>query len=216
MPSTVRRRLFVIVVLTAVGLSVAGVSAAFDLGDALGDTTRTGEINISDDNVTFSDGDREVRLLKNLSTTSDIEVTENGGEIRVRESDDGPLSERERQLAVDIARQNDSVRQYLDEGATAEVEPIRQLDADRVKTTNLTVEAEVETNVSVHSAEQVRVRNVTVQYEDDTVTVDRGPEYVDDEAVVDIKNSETGERRYSVVVNLADERIERVTEHEPH
>ncbi|WP_136689252.1 hypothetical protein [Halorhabdus amylolytica] len=199
-----RVRLFLLVGLTAIGVSLAGAGVALGVGDRLAAGDRTGEVSVTGTNVTVSSSDGDVVLMENLSDVSDIEITEDGGGITVAERDDSPFTRSERERAVEIARTNGTVESYLETIETPDisVEPIEKLSLEASEST--TVEFDVNgTNDTIASGEGVQIVNVSVEESDGSVKIDREPSYVEDEAVVRIGSSARERSRYWVKVDLA-------------
>lgn len=211
----------VLVVLVAVGVSLAGAGAALGIGDALANGDRMGEVTIAGPNVTVSGGDGEVVLTETVPETSDIEVAVDGDGIKVAEQADGPptaFTQRERERAIGIARQNGTVRSYLGTVAdpTFTVHPVEKLTARELHTATVTFNVSERDGVAVSGdgVQVVNVTNVTTAESGDAVTIDREPSYVEDLAVVRIGHPGRESARYWVRVDLANGTVTHITDWE--
>jgi phage FluMu protein gp41 len=202
------RRVIVLLGLATLGVALAWTGTALGVGDAIDDSRESGRVDISGDGVTFADKDQQVSLVENLTTTDAVEVSATDGRITVTTSDRGLLTADQRARARKIARENATVARVIEQTGDVRltVEPIRKLkttSVDRVEanvnvTTNGTADLETYTFESTD--------DVTVEQDGDSVTVASGQSdaaYVEDEAVVRIRDATTGEASHSAIVDLA-------------
>ncbi|WP_254837973.1 hypothetical protein [Natronomonas marina] len=205
-----RTRILLLGVLAAVGITLAGVGVALGIGNSNTDDDRIAEVSVARTNLTVSDGGNDVVLMENVSETSDIEIVKNRTEITVTEHESDPLTQRERERAIEIARNNETVASHLEtvDDPDFTVDPVERIDAEEMRTT--TVEFDVdELN---HTGDSVLVGNVTVEESDDSVTVEREPSHVADRAVVRISPADSEEAQYSVGVDLTNRTVTHVTD----
>lgn len=215
MDDDVRIRVLVLVVLAAVGVTLAGIGVALDTEDVITDD-RMAEVSIAGTDVTVSSSDGEVVLSENVSETSDIEITEEKGGITVMEQEEDRFTQTERERAVEIARNNTTVESYLEtvENPNFSVEPVKKLDAEESEVLEVaTVTSDVNgTNATISSEETVRIVNVTTEESDDAVRIDREQSYVEERAVVWIDHPGRERHRYSVKVDLMNGTVVDITD----
>lgn len=207
---TFRTRALALAVLAVLGVSLAVGGTGFGVDDSLADSQPSGEFVVSETNVTVLDGDSEVVIVENVSDSGRVTISEDGDSFSVETT--RPLTERERERAVALARANDTVASYLQTtDASVTVEPIPKLSADQSDSVSISVEASSE-NYSTGEVETFSGTSVETDTEDSAVTVETAPDYVDDEAAVRITDPD-GDPRYSLVVDLAAERIASFTDY---
>ena len=201
-------------------LAVLGVGLAV-LGTAVGATTPHAASGpgtafvVSEDNVTVEQGDQQVTVVDNMTRVDSIEIERQGsGTYQVNTETEDPLTDSERSHAEAIARDNATVQQVLRDVEQYEltVEPIHKLTADSVRTT--TVTGFNSTSMESETAEGEETFTLTVEDGDETgtVTIDRHPEYVKDEAAIRIRNPSTDEVYYSATVDLENETVTEITD----
>jgi len=216
MSDTADSRLLVLVAIGFVGVGVVFVGASLGIHSPVTDTDPGVTLTVSTSNVTLDDGDRSVVLMANIETAKTVEITHSDGRITVRSDD--PLTDRDRTRALDIAQENTTVQIYLDriDGYELEVEPVVRVDSTSVPMRNVDVEP-VDTNRTNSSGEVHRfeAENTTVREQRDSVTIHRNRSYVDNRAVVRIRDRTTEEVRYAVRVDLVDGTVVDITEREP-
>ncbi|OYR38764.1 MULTISPECIES: hypothetical protein [unclassified Halorubrum] len=208
-----RTGLVVLLVLASVGVGLAGTLAALGVGDPIADRDQVGEVSIAGTNVTASSDKSDTAVVTNVSETSDIELTEDGGDILITTRENDRFTRHERGRAVEIVRANRTVASYLEtvENEELTVEPIRKLNSGEAQTATFTFDVE-ETNSTLSAGETVKIRNLTVEKSDDTVTVDREPSYVEDRAVVRIGRAGREDARYRAEIDLANETVVDITD----
>lgn len=206
-------RIPVLLLLVAIGVTVAGASVALGVGDIIADQSPAGEISIAGSNVTATGTEGETVLIANVSKTSDIEFTEDGGTISVTERANTPLTQREQRRAIEIARENSTVASYLEtvENEELTVRPVKRIEREEMQTDTVEFDT-VETNDSIVSGEFGQAINVTVHESDYTVTVDRDPSYVEDRAVVRVGHTGRSDARYWVKVDLESRAVTDITD----
>ena len=202
------RRVIMLLGLATLGVALAWTGTALGVGDAIDDSRESGRVNISSDGVTFADKDQQVSLVENLTGTDAVKVSATDGRITVTTSDRGPLTADQRARAREIARENATVARVIEQTGDVRltVEPIRKL-----KTTSVDL-VEANVNVTTNSSSDVETYtfettdDVTVEQDGDSVTVasrQSDASYVEDEAVVRIRNATTGEANHTAIVDLA-------------
>ena len=202
MGGALRSRLGVLVVLAAIGLTVAGIGVSF--GTPTADSGDAAEFVVSEETVTFSDRNRTVTVADNVSNATTVEIQEtDAGRFRVDAERRQPLTDAERERAIEIARTNRTVQERLAAIDSVEitVEPIRKLETTKtVDLSNATMK-NTSGNVSIY-----RFDTNTSEESDGSVIVNRDPAYVENRADVRISDP-TADRetqlQYSVTVDLA-------------
>jgi len=194
-------RLVALVALAGLGVALAVAGSSLGAGDPIASSDPSGEFTVSSGNVTFSDGDGEVTAVEDLSGVDRVEFTDEDGVVRVETEPAEPLTAAERDRAAALARDNDTVQQYLagvDEYDIA-VEPIQKLDT----TTAVDIGASQRSETTEDNSTQIKfnVSEVETESGGDAVRVDREPSYVEDEANVRVYGP-GGDRQYSLVVDL--------------
>ncbi|WP_128476623.1 hypothetical protein [Halorussus pelagicus] len=196
-----------------VGLAVLGVGLA-GLGTAIGVPSPTAdgpasEFAFEGQNLTYSDGETEVEIVNGTSRveTVEFEYTTDGVEVAVDEQ--RPLSESERNRAREIALENETVRQRLDDLGDGEyvttVDPVRKVSA----TASVSVNDATPANETVKTDGNVTAFTVSYDEKSDAVVADRvEPSYVPDEASVQFEYPDG--RSLSVVVDIDSETVKHV------
>lgn len=218
MSASVYRRLGAIVALAAIGVGLAIAGNAVSL-DASADTAdAVGQLSVSGDYLTVSDGTREVVGVANLSEAQGLEVVNEDGVFAVRIESDQPLTRAERDRAAEIARSNGTVSDYLRtvEDYSLDIQPIEKVGTDAVRNFSVRETASIEGSVDSGSASGdgsfVFVESDREDgSEDESVTITRNRTYVDGEANVRVYGPD-GEVRYSLVVDLTSGRVEDITD----
>jgi len=212
--SRVRSRLVFLLGLTILAVGLAGLGTAFGVTAPLAADNPGGEFVVSDQNVTFSTQGQEDTVVQNLSNVTTIEIEESeDGQFAVTTERDQPLTDAERDRAREIARRNETVRQDLEDMDEYEltVDPVYRID--ELSTTQISGEVS-----TVNESEGITMINFTddsLSERDDAVVIQRDPSYVDDEAVVRVRQPNNGdqiEQEYSVSVNLATETVTDITD----
>jgi len=215
MTSNLWSRLTLLVVLTALGVGLAIIGNAVGATTPLAASEQGSAFVVSEDNVTFEQGNQRSTLLNNMSQIDSIEIEHQGsGTYQVDTKTEDPLMDSERSQAKAIARDNATVQQTLQDLDQYEltVGPIHKLTADSAQTTAFT--GLNNTSMGGETAEGAETFTLTVKDSDETgtVTIDRDPEYVEDEAVVRIRDPVTDEIDYSVTVDLENEAVIEITD----
>jgi len=214
MTSNLWSRLTLLVVLAALGVGLAVI------GNAIGATTRLAVSEqgsafvVSEDNVTFEQGNQRSTLLNNMSQVDSIEIEHQGsGTYQVDKKTEDPLMDSERSQAKAIARDNATVQQTLRDLDQYEltVEPIHKLTADSAQTTAFTGLNNTSMDGGTTEKEETFTLSVKDSNETGMVTVNRDPQYVEDEAVVRIRDSATDQMYYSATVDLENETVTDIT-----
>ncbi|MFD1642265.1 hypothetical protein [Halohasta litorea] len=213
MRGELRSRLGMLVVLTIVGLTAAGIGISYGIPtpDATGDDAA--EFVVSEQNVTFSDRNRTVTVTDDLSNVTTVEVEETeSGRYRVNAERRQPLTDADREHAIEVARNNRTVSERIDEMDRVEfsVDPIYKLETTEVYRSDNITSVNTSGNVSVYRFETNESNS-----REGSVVVDREPSYVEDRADVGISdptdNRET-RLKYSVTVDVANGTVIDVTD----
>lgn len=217
MPSEIRSRLVVLAGLTVLGVALAGV------GTALGMTappTNHGDnptFAVNEENVTFTDNGNRVTLVENMSTVRSVRIDKVGStQFQVSTETAQPLTAAERERARRIALNNQTVQSHLAslENYEVTIEPIRRLNMTSMQVANFNA---TKVNDSGDGGSVFKITNVSSEHEDGTVVVQRDPQYVEDRAVVRIRQPGAPERRalkYTVRVDLANDTVTGITDWE--
>jgi len=217
MGSHVRVRLAVLVCLAALGVGLAGIGAAVGVTELITAGDTSGEFVVADDSVTFSDGTENVTVVENTANVTAIRVEETApGRFTVDTEVERPLSAAERERAVEVARSNATVSARLDrlDGYELTVDPVYRVTADQMTGYNVTIDADDVTNGSDDGV-YVGTVNVSTETRDGEVVVQRDPSYVEDRAVVRVRQPDASERRelrYSVDIDLANGTVTGITD----
>jgi len=205
-------RVLTLTALALVGIGIGWAGTAAGLGGQITDTGSAPAFVVSGNDVTFSDSEREITVLEDFSEEQRIEITERDGGLRIETESTNPLTEAERERALEIARGNETVQRRLAEMDAYElsVEPIKGVPEDAMNRVSLNVSAEDVTAVD-ESDGRFRVdleENATVEASEDSVTISPGDQtYVEDDVYVEIRDPDTNEVRYKTQVNLPEERV---------
>ncbi|WP_340097991.1 hypothetical protein [Salinibaculum salinum] len=205
-------------VLAVLGLGVLGIALAWSgtalgIGDTIADGRETGKVDISGSNVTLESGNQQVDIVENITATDAVAVSTSDSRITITIDNRGPLTADEQQRARAIASENATVARTIEETAnvTLAVEPIRKVNAESNIQFETTVEVpnnssvEFDDGYTIESAE-----NVTVQRSKSSVTVaskQPSASYVEDEAIVRVRDTATETTRYAVIVDLESETV---------
>lgn len=211
---SVRVALVVLLAVVGVGLAVIGTTVGIGGGSSQGNADR---IAITDDSVTISDGETETVAIEDLSTVSTVAVTAHEDHVAIET--DEPFDDEDRQRAIEIARANETIRTELAvERYEFNAKPIEKLSVDQSRSVNFSVENDDLLNDSEYEAGETATFsvNVTEDHRNESVTVDRDAEYVEDVLQVTVVDPETDDRRFSVRVDLQTETVETVTDWNEH
>ncbi|WP_053947034.1 hypothetical protein [Halolamina sediminis] len=213
MPSEIPVRLLLVVGLALVGVVLAGIGTAFAPNGVV-PSEPGAEFVVGDGNVTVAQSDQSETTVTTLSNVSAVRIDRtNASRFTVETRERRPLSRDERDRARTIALNNRTVSEAVDDVGAVEltVEPIRKLNTSSIATGqyNVTVDAEDGGTFTVDLND--------TDSENGSVTVDRTPNYVDDRAVVKIRNSTADapdDLKYSVTVDLANGTVTDITDWE--
>lgn len=211
MRTDLRMRLGLLIALAIVGALMAGVGTTLGGVSPVGPTSG-GEFVVSETNVTFADSSQDVTLVNDMGNVTEVEIKEaEEGQFHIETDRASPLTTTEREQAREIAEGNETVASKLATIASPQltVEPIKQIEANAIQL-NVSATAESESrNLTVFEIE-----NGSMDSGDEGVVVDRNPSYVDDRAVVRIRDPQKNGRRalqYSVSVDLTNETVTKIT-----
>jgi len=233
--SRLRSKLALLVALLVVGAGLAFTGNALGVSEPLSEPEPGALFAVSDENVTVTASGQEVTAVEKMDTVTNVEITEQDGQFVVTTDRKEPFTSAEIDRGIEIAKKNKTVQTALDRRDTYdfEVEPVHKLEATdlavtTVNDTDITFDTATEDNESgsVDTTDHKSGDNrtaadsddiVTVTVEDNgsndesTVRVDREPSYVEDRAVVVVRDPEAGERVLSVVVDLQSEQVVSLT-----
>lgn len=203
-------RVVALLLLAAFGVGAGLAGTAVGIDSPFTSAEPSGEVSVSETNITFSHANGAVTVLRSVNDSESVQITEAGGDISIDTEPVEPLTERERERALEIARANATVQQRLAEIDEYEltVEPIKAVPADTM--------TEVSFNVSVENTSRANESEGTFRVDpaeqietgDDTVTITPGDQtYVEDDVDVEISVPGESEPRYRVQVDLKAERV---------
>lgn len=206
MLSALRSRALLLVVCAAIGVGLALAGTSVGATDSITTDSAGPEFVVADENVTFQHADGHETVVQNVSDLERIEFERVDDTFQIRTERVQPLTETERETALTVARDNASVRQAMAKLGDYEmtVEPIRKLTASENISMNATPADEYDGDATFENATAETF--VIEGSRDGTVTVDRDPDYVEDEAVVGIADVNT-DTEYSVVIDLETETV---------
>ncbi|SDJ93522.1 hypothetical protein SAMN05216226_11257 [Halovenus aranensis] len=222
--ASARTRLAVLGALLALGLVLALAGHAVGLPAGLTDPDPGASFRVSEDNVTVSADGTEVTAVDRMTNVSGVEISETDGAFVIKTDRDNPLTDRQRNTSLAVARANDTVAGVLDDldGYMLTVEPIRKLEATNtvnITMTNITAntaQASEGLATAINATDENETFDVTLYGStsngSDAVRVDRDPSYVDGRAVVYVRNTTTDERILSVVVDVENEAVASLTD----
>ncbi|AGN02070.1 hypothetical protein L593_10625 [Salinarchaeum sp. Harcht-Bsk1] len=204
MLAVLRSRALLLVVCAAIGVGMAFAGTSVGATGALTTDSTGPKFVVSDENVTFRHAGGHETVVQNVSDLERIEFEQaEDGTFQINTERVQPFTAAERETAVAVARDNASVQQAMAELGDYEfsVEPIRKLTVNENFSINATPTDEHEDAMTGNATSETFVIESD---QEGTVTVDREPEYVEDEAVVRIAD-ENDDTQYSVVVDLEEE-----------
>ncbi|WP_435066732.1 hypothetical protein [Haloplanus sp. C73] len=225
MTSELRSRLGVLAGLAVLGVVLAVVGTALGLPSSLVTGAPAAQFVVSDERVTLSNSSDDVVLVDNMSNVREIQVETTGrGQFHVRTREEPPITAAERERALEIARTNDTVRQYLDSAEyTAAVEPVRIYNVSSDKLYTDTVHLN-ESGINRKDTDRpVTTYNVTLVPDESNETrgrvtaVHREPKSPDHRAVVQIRRPAAPDHReltYTIDVDLRNGTITDITDWE--
>lgn len=206
MNQAIRSRLFLLLGLTVIGIGVAGAGTTLGMTEPLTKTGSHAEFTISEGNVTFSAGGESRTIVDNMSNVSEISIRENDtGQFSIQTAEERPLSDSERKRARAIALNNTTVALALDEMSRYDVtvEPVQQLTLSEDNHDSYNIN--IQTNQTDHSTSGTfTINNSTAESQQDgSVTIHRDPTYVEDRAVVRVRQPGTdGPRELLYVIDV--------------
>lgn len=211
MGKDVRARLLALLALATLGVSLAAAGSTLGVGGPVAGSDASGELSVSDGAITFSDGDREVTAVENLTGVTRVDIAEEDGTFRVETASTDPLTADQRERAAEIARANGTVQRYLAsvDQYGLRVEPIQRINASSIEVTTGEFERVGQAGANESSTFRVTVRDS--ESGDDSVTVDRDPSYVEDRASVRIQGP-AGDLQLSVTIDLTTDAVVSLTD----
>jgi len=194
-----RARLALLAGLALLGVGLAVTGATVDATDSFRDAESSPAFVVSEQNVTFEDGDKQTTVVGNMERVDSLEVKRtNGRQYTVHTATADPVSPAERRRAKEIARDNETIQRSLAKLHRYEltVDPIHKLTAESSVRLNGTASAgDVESDNGT-------TYTFDVTKSDGSVVVDRDPDYVDGEVAVRVSNPVADELYFSVIVDL--------------
>lgn len=197
--SDLRSRLALLAGLALLGAGLAVTGATVNAADSFHDSASTPAFVVSEQNVTFEDGDQQTTVVGNMERVDSVELERTTDrQYTVHTATADPVSAAERRRAKAIARNNETVQRSLAKLNQYEltVDPIHKL----------TAESSVRLNGTVSAGDVKSDSNTTYTFEvtesDESVVVDREPDYVDGEVAVRVSNPAADEPHFSVIVDL--------------
>lgn len=216
MNSELRYRVAALVGLAVLGAGLGLSGTALGMGGPVAENDSVVGFTVSDNDVTVSEGERNVTVVENMTSMKSVEIAENDGRYAVRAEETDPLTARERERAAAIARDNATVRRYLDRMGAYElsVEPIEVFETTSTADIEVTGNA---TGVNVSGdarAVEFEVVNDSLAADEESVTVSKDPTYLEDRVSVDATRPGETDSRYRFEVDLANGTVVAVTDWE--
>ncbi|SER09676.1 hypothetical protein [Natrinema salaciae] len=186
--------------LVALSVVFAGVGTSFGQTDPLREGGPTPKFVVSDENVSFADGERTATVVENLSRV---------GRIEIERRDDGGVHistapDQQRERAKAIATANATVRDRLDEVGDYRLTVAHTY---RVEAMNATAR-----DAGDDAATFELRRDTASSDEDGVVVVERAPAADDGTVTLQVEHADSGEVRYSVRVDLTNGTVTQITE----
>jgi hypothetical protein len=215
-PTEIRTRLLLLAGLTVVGVVLAGVGTAFGADDVV-QSQQSAKLVVTDENLTVAQANQSETRVADLSNVTELRVDrENASRFTVKTRQQRPLSPSEREQARTIALNNRTVGAAVDNMVAVElaVEPIRKLNTSSSATKRYNV------SVDAGDGDTVAGDTFTIELNDSgvengSVTIDRTPEFVDDRAVVEVRDpteEPPQNLQYTVRVDTANGTVTDVTD----
>ncbi|EMA33311.1 hypothetical protein [Halobiforma nitratireducens] len=178
---------------TVLGVAVlvivlAGTGAALTIASSSGEST---EISVTTENVTLSQNGEFYTVSDEMSNVTTVEIVESDGEYTITTEEQASLSSDDRDRAIEIATNNETVHRQLQERNDYDV----------------TVSPVERVRLSINQTDDSESTEFEVVESNDSIVVTRDGSYRTDRAIVEI--SDTDERTPSCVVrvDLEDESI---------
>lgn len=214
-----RLRLGVLLALASLGLALAVAGGALGLDDAFTDPESEAEVIVSEDNITVLTGEREVLTVDSLRDVRTVELSMTDDEFQVETERGSNLTEEQRERAVAIAGNNETIQEELGdlEAHTVTVQAI--LDSGDLDTQPAEPEdgpsPDVELVTDDIEDKDIDVHLSTEVTDDDSVTIHREVASGSQKVAVTVIDTETGMEQYSLVVDPIDsDRTDQQTETE--
>lgn len=217
-PSEMRTRLFVLVGLAVIGVALAGVGTTLGADDVV-QPQQSAKLVVTDENLTVAHANQSGTLVTDLSNVTELRIDrENASRFTVETRERRPLSPAERERARTIALNNQTVSEAVGEMAAVEltVEPIRKLNTSSFAAKRYNVSLDAGDGDTV-TGDTFTIELNDSGMEDGSVTIDRTPEFVDDRAVVEVRDpteEPPQSLEYTVRVDTANGTVTDVTDWE--
>ncbi|WP_436934198.1 hypothetical protein [Halovenus marina] len=192
MASDIHLRVTALLALCLVGVSLGSSGVALGVGNTISGDNAGPTVSVTGDGISVSDGEENQTVVKNMSNVDSVEIVDQNGAVSVNTQRTSPLSESEQERAAEIARNNETVQQYLDSVTSYNlvVSPVRKLTADH----SITIADFELTNATGETITgSFDTSNITFDKKKDSVILRRQPDYVKGVAQVEVSVSD-GER----------------------
>jgi hypothetical protein len=211
MEDGIRTRLLVLVGLIAVSIGLAGIGAAFGMAEPL-PSDSSGEFVVAEDNITFKSSSESKTVVENLSHVREVNIKETDtGQFTIQTVEEQPLTDRERERAREVALANETVSAALSEMDSYElsVDSIQQLNASAFN------QVSYDSNMSHGTSDEITIVETSEEEDNGSITITREPSYVEDRAVVRIRQPDAPQSedlKYSVDVDLVTGTVTDITD----
>lgn len=210
MNKIIRSRLLLLIGLSILGIGMAGVGTTLMMPDQPTNGANP-EFIVSDENLTFATGSESETVMDNTSNLSQIVINETDtGQFSIKTTENDPLSATERERAKEIALNNSTVAQELDQidEYKISVEPIQRVTLSDASSQSYNISIN---NASKNAANTFTINETSIEgQQSGSVTISRDTNYVADSAVVRIREQRqggSGELIYVIDVDLSTENV---------
>ncbi|WP_241431539.1 hypothetical protein [Natrialba hulunbeirensis] len=204
MTTDVRRTVILLTSLVVIGAILAGAGTVVGMTGILPDGQPATEFQISDENITVTDGDETYVLTNELSTVTAVELVETApGQYEISTEQTTPFTDQQRAEAISLATEQDPIQQYLADRGDYEItfQPIQEIDW---KTDRLWL------NGTADSENRIHIESTS----EDSVRIDRDQNYAEDRASVIVRPHATEPPAYTVDIDMENNAVMEITDWE--
>ncbi|QIB74317.1 hypothetical protein G3I44_08500 [Halogeometricum borinquense] len=217
MTSEIRSRLFILVGLSVLGVSLAVIGTSLGVTSPVTNSDDNAKFVVNQENMTFSSAGESVTLAQNMSEVETVQITQvKSSQFEVHTEKEQPFTAAERDRAIEIARNNETVRRHLEQmdEYTLAVDPVQKINASSTSETSGTISQINGSDTETGSELTVQTGNMSVENES-SVVIQRESSYVEDQAVVRVRQPnepELQELKYSIDIDLANGTVTDITD----
>lgn len=231
-------RLALLLALAVLGTTLGIAAGSIGAGGPILADEPAAEIDVSEDEISVSDGTEDVTIVEEIDGVGLIEFEADSSGLQVETEPDDHFTPAERDQARQIASDNETVHELLEPLETYDlvVEPIETVEAGELREFEVdvyqpnTTDRSNDTDDPTATPDGEELRNltpnetatgeeVTVEFEqvgnesDESVSIHRNVSYLEDEAAVVVRDSE-GDAVLRAIVDLAAETVIRIDDPE--